>query len=163
MGSGKTYVGKRLARALGLPFVDLDDLIVTRTGKPITDLFADEGEPYFRELEANILREVGELPSCVVATGGGAPCHHDGMDYMLSRGMTVFLDASVEVLLERLRPERGGRPLIAGADDLRESIETRLAHRLPCYRRAHLSVTITDPETDVVRLLLTQMTAITGH
>src|SRR4051812_8462078 len=78
MGSGKSTVGKRLAARLDRPFVDLDERIETEAGRSIGDIFERDGEPAFRALESRVLARVADGPDAVVATGGGAPCHHGG-------------------------------------------------------------------------------------
>src|SRR5665647_886628 len=91
MGSGKTTAGKKLAAALGWSFIDLDKKIEEHTGKIIPDIFSQNGEVWFRNVEAEVLRSLNELTNTVISTGGGAPCHDDNMDYMLETGFTVYI------------------------------------------------------------------------
>ena len=138
MGAGKTTLGKALARALGVPFIDLDWYVEERFHKSIPELFAERGESGFRELERNMLHEAGEFEDVVISTGGGTPCFFDNMDYMNAQGLTVFLDVPVDVLFRRLQGATRQRPILRGKtdDELRAFIGEALAGRLPFYSRA---------------------------
>ena len=138
MGAGKTTLGKALARALGVPFIDLDWYIEERFHKSIPQLFAERGEEGFRTLERNMLHEAGEFENVVISTGGGTPCFFDNMDYMNAQGATVFLDVPTDVLFRRLQGATQQRPILQGKtdDELRDFIGRALAGRLPHYTRA---------------------------
>lgn len=136
MGSGKSYVGSRLATELGLPFIDLDAEIEANAGKPITAIFADDGEAAFRRLETEALRATAAQPAFVLATGGGAPCFHGNMAWMNANGTTVFLDPDLEVLLARLEAGRDHRPVLQSGKELRQLVVEKLAARRPIYEQA---------------------------
>lgn len=138
MAAGKTTLGKALARDLGLQFIDLDHYIESRYRCTVAQLFAERGEEAFRQIERNMLHEVAEFEDVIIATGGGTPCFFDNMDYMNTQGITVFLEASVDVIYTRLTIARVQRPLVAGKseDELRSFITSTLEHRMPHYRRA---------------------------
>ena len=138
MGAGKTTLGKALARDLGVSFIDLDWYIEERFHKTVGELFAERGEAGFRELEKNVLLEVGEFEDVVISTGGGAPCFFDNMDYMNRTGRTVFLDVRPAVLFRRLRLAKQQRPILQGKKDgeLLAFIEEALAKRAPFYTQA---------------------------
>lgn len=140
-GCGKTTLGRALARRLGREFIDLDHYIEARFFCSVADFFARYGEERFRATEAALLREVGEMTGVVVACGGGTPCFHDGMDYMLSRGLTVHLQASRERLHERLCRRRERRPHLRSLSDAEvfDYIDSTMAARLPVYSRCHIS------------------------
>ena len=114
MGAGKTTLGKALARELHIPFIDLDWYIEERFHKTVGELFSERGEASFRELEKNMLHEVGEFEDVVISTGGGAPCFFDNMEYMNRVGTTVFLDVDPKVLFSRLRVAKQQRPILQG-------------------------------------------------
>lgn len=139
-GSGKTSLGRRFAKRLDRPFVDLDERIEARAGRRIAGIFAVGGEPAFRDLESDVLRTESFPPRALVATGGGAPCFGANMDWLLKRGLTVYLRVPPEILYGRLKAERAGRPLVARLDDteLKRWVERTLAERAPFYRRAEL-------------------------
>ena len=139
MAAGKTTLGKALARDLGLQFIDLDHYIENRYHSTISQLFAERGEEGFREIERKMLHEVTEFEDVIIATGGGTPCFYDNMEYMNSMGVTVFLQASVDVIFTRLTIARVQRPLVKGksADELRQYITAMLGQRSPYYTRAH--------------------------
>ena len=138
MAAGKTTLGKALAKEMGLQFIDLDHYIENRYRCTVSQLFAQRGEEAFRQIERNMLHEVAEFEDVVIATGGGTPCFFDNMDYMNAQGITVFLDASVDVIYTRLTIARVQRPLVAGksAEELRTYIAEMLGHRMPYYSRA---------------------------
>ena len=131
MGAGKSSLGKRLAKTLGLAFVDLDHAIEARAGMDIPAIFAGEGEPGFRRREREALAEVLAREACVLATGGGAVLDADNRTLMRQRGFVVHLQIDVEEQLARLASDQS-RPLLAGAD--RTEVLTRLAAaRAPLY------------------------------
>ena len=138
MGAGKTTLGKAFARTLNVPFVDLDWYMEERFHKTVGELFAERGEAGFRELERNMLREVGAFENVVISTGGGAPCFFDNMDFMNHNGKTVFLNVHPDVLFHRLRVAKQQRPILQGKEDeeLKEFIIQALEKRAPFYSQA---------------------------
>lgn len=138
MGSGKSTLGRALSIATGLDFIDLDTYIERRFHANIRDIFASKGEEEFRGIERRMLLEVSDFENVIIACGGGTPCFFDNIDVMNSAGTTVFLDASHERLLERLKLGRRRRPLIASKTDeeLSEYITEALNSRLPHYTKA---------------------------
>ena len=138
MGAGKTTLGKAFARKLNLPFVDLDWYMEERFHKTVGELFVERGEAGFRELEKNMLHEVGAFEDVVISTGGGAPCFYDNMDFMNRNGKTVFLNVHPDVLFRRLRVAKQQRPILQGKqdDELKEFIIRALEKRTPFYSQA---------------------------
>lgn len=138
MGSGKTTVGKVLADFLGCPFMDLDDLVVKKAGKSIPDIFAQDGEPAFREIEAQVLRKTVAKyaeSTAVLALGGGAVLAPASAALLHEKTVCIYLRATLETLLARLAGETAGRPL---AD---ASLADRLASREPIYEEtAHVII-----------------------
>ena len=138
MGSGKTTVGRILADALGCPFLDLDDLIVKKAGKSIPDIFAQDGEPAFRQLEARLLRQTVEKygeSTAVLSLGGGAILAPASATLLHEKTVCIYLRATLDTLLSRLEGESAGRPL---AD---ASLAERLAARAPLYEKtAHVVI-----------------------
>jgi shikimate kinase len=138
MAAGKTTLGGLAAQRLGVEFIDLDLYIEQRYHATVSDLFAAHGEEGFRQIEQRMLHEVGEFENVLVATGGGTPCFFDNMDYMNRQGLTVHLNASIEVLVQRLGENRAKRPILAHKTDeeLRTFIEQALRLRTPYYEQA---------------------------
>ena len=138
MGAGKTTLGKAFARKLNLPFVDLDWYMEERFHKTVGELFVERGEAGFRELEKNMLHEVGAFEDVVISSGGGAPCFFDNMDFMNRNGKTVFLNVHPDVLFRRLRVAKQQRPILQGKqdDELKEFIIRALEKRTPFYSQA---------------------------
>ncbi len=148
-GSGKTTLGKELAQRLEVDFVDLDAEIERSEGRIIPEIFQASGENHFRQTEARLLREwAGRPASFVMATGGGAPCFHNGMEVINEYGVSVFLDCSVSELLERVKKNKD-RPLLLASDEeeLKDRLDKMLEARLSCYRRASITLTDSSVET----------------
>lgn len=139
MGSGKSAVGKVLARLRGLKFIDSDAEIERRTGVDIAFIFEKEGEPGFREREREVLDDLSQLPGVVLATGGGAVLLPENREHLAARGLVVYLEASVEQQVERTRHGRH-RPLLLNADPESQLTEL-MAVRAPLYQSiAHVTV-----------------------
>jgi shikimate kinase len=138
MGSGKTTVGKALARELGLQFYDLDWYIENRRRKTVPQIFAERGEAGFREIERNMLHEVAEFENIVLSCGGGTPCFFDNMDYLNQQGSVIWLKADAEVLYKHLLMGKTERPLLKGKspEELITFIREQLAQREPFYSKA---------------------------
>ena len=150
MASGKTTFGEALARKLKMPFIDLDGYIEEREGKSISEIFGEKGEPYFRQLEQEMLKKATmENSDAVIACGGGTPCHFNNMAYMNSKGLTIFLETSTPVLISRLQQGKDARPLVAEKSDeeIEEQVLSQLCHRLPQYMQAKLKWHGDDLET----------------
>jgi len=158
MGSGKSTVGRLIAHQLGIPFLDLDDLIEEHTGLSVTDLFAQKGVVHFRKLEQSLLSTVlTEYPSFVLSTGGGTPSFGDNMERILSEAdQVIYLQMSVLGLVGRLIKEKSTRPLIAHLTDeeLPGFIGKHLFERMPYYTKAtwHISVDGLSPQEVLDRI-----------
>jgi len=138
MGTGKTYWCKKLAKKLKVGGYDLDFLIESHEERTIAEIFAEEGEAYFRRAESRILHWFKEKKSFVLATGGGTPCFHENMQWMNEQGITIWIDEPVEVLVARLQPEKEHRPLIKDLSDaeLKQFLTDKLVQRYPFYHQA---------------------------
>lgn len=145
MGSGKTTVGRELHQRLGYPLVDMDHLIEQRAGKPITTIFAEMGEPAFRDMETALLQELAhpDAPRRIISTGGGVVVRPENRELLHQLGYVVWLQAPVDTILERTGRNRD-RPLLH-TDDPRERIQALLTQRIPWYQAtAHLEVETKD-------------------
>ncbi len=143
MGTGKTYSGVQLSKKLNIPFFDLDEEIVNHEGKSINEIFAKDGEEYFRLLEKDVLRIITEYnENFIMACGGGTPCYYNNIDYMNKEGITVWLNASVETLHRRLMHEKDKRPLIKefSEDQLRSYIAKKFSDRKIYYEQAGIII-----------------------
>lgn len=138
MGSGKTTVGRALAKDLGMSFYDLDLYIEARMRKTVKQLFDERGEKGFRAIEQKLLHEVAEFEQVVVACGGGTPCFFDNMDYLNQQGETIYLKATPEVLYQHLKMGKTVRPLLLEKtqEETQAFIQTHLSQRSPIYERA---------------------------
>lgn len=140
MGSGKTTVGKQLARSLALSFVDLDAYIENKYRKSIPNLFREKGEEGFRRIESQVLIEIADFEDVIISTGGGTPCFFDNMEVMNRAGTTIYLEAHPEDLAGHLLASKTVRPLIAGKsrDELIPFITDHLSRRECYYKKAHI-------------------------
>ena len=145
MGSGKTTVGKALAKEIGLPFYDLDWYIESRMRKKVSQIFAERGEEGFRQIERNMLHEVAEFEDVVISCGGGTPCFFDNMEYLNQQGQVVYLRCEPEVLRQHLLMGKGDRPLLKGksADELVSFISEQVAYREQFYTKARYTLDVT--------------------
>jgi shikimate kinase len=148
MGCGKSSVGRRLAYALGLPFVDADDEIERAAGKSINDIFADHGEAHFREGERKVIqRLLGGGPQ-VLATGGGAFMNAETRENIRRAGISVWLRAELPVLMRRVS-KRDNRPLLKEKDP--EAVMRRLIEvRHPVYAEADIAVESRDVAHEII-------------
>ena len=135
MGSGKTTVGRLLAARLDRFFVDTDEEVARRASEPVAEIFRRQGESAFRDLESAVVREVAARRDQVVATGGGVVLREENVRLLRESGTTFLLWAQAAELWERLRPERGSRPLLAGSHPL-ERLDGLLSEREGRYRAA---------------------------
>jgi len=135
MGSGKTFWAEKLKKKLKVPAYDLDALIEMMEEKSIQEIFAEDGEEYFRNAEAKMLRLFSEKKQFIVSCGGGTPCYNDNMKWMNKHGITIWLDEPVETLFGRLAKEKAHRPLIKDLDDdgLNDFLARKLEERTPFY------------------------------
>lgn len=157
MGVGKTTAGRRLAREIGVEFLDLDQEIERLHGASIGKLFATVGEAQFRAIEREVLEGIvaARKPS-VVAAGGGTPCHGGCMETMRRGGYTVYLYAAPDLLCARLAKNKSRRPLIAslGPEELERYVMRTIAEREPYYRQAHVTVDATALRSDTLMAIL---------
>ena len=130
MGTGKTSVGKELADRLNMTFLDMDEAIEKHEGRPVSDIFANEGELYFRKVERALVQELAAKTGLVIGTGGGVVLDPDNTADFECSGLVVCLQASPETILERVRHETH-RPLLKG--DMMGKITGILAKRQPIY------------------------------
>lgn len=140
MGSGKTWLGRVAADKLNLSFYDMDSMIESLQDKPLSQIFAEEGEDYFRQLEYDLLRKLPVDEDAIIATGGGIPCSRDNMEYMNSVGKTIYICLTPEQLKIRLEAtDIDSRPLLSGKrdDDLFQYITSKLAERESFYKQAN--------------------------
>ncbi|MFD2567707.1 shikimate kinase [Pseudotenacibaculum haliotis] len=162
MGSGKTTIGKQLSKKVYAPFYDLDHYIESREGASISEIFKTKGEIYFRKIEHTYLKEfLQENDSYVLSLGGGTPCYAGNMDIILQEesAHSIYLQASIPTLKERIQRNKEKRPLVASLSDekLTEYIAKHLFERRAFYEKAkHTIPTDGDLDTIVaeIRILL---------
>lgn len=143
MGSGKTHWGRLLSKKLSLPFFDLDEQIANAENKSIVEIFADEGEEYFRLKEKEVLHIITESHTTfVMSCGGGAPCYFNNIEYMKQAGTTVWINASITTLFNRLLKEKEQRPLLKDLsnEQLKMFIKKKFSDRKIYYEQADIVI-----------------------
>lgn len=160
MGSGKTAVGRALAQKLGVPFLDSDQAIEEAAQASIAEIFARDGEPFFRDREAEVLARLLSGPPAVVSTGGGAFLAERNRRNIAEHGVALWLDADLETLWERVR-HKESRPLLRTPDP-RGTLAALLAARTPIYRLAPLRLAV-DPRSSVEQTAARALALLTAH
>jgi len=145
MGAGKSTIGKLLAHKANYNFVDTDPLIEQCAGKSITEIFADDGEDTFRDLEQQVLSQLSAYTRLVVATGGGIVLRSLNWSH-LHDGIVVWIDVPVEILYDRLKNESEHRPLLQTEDPL-QRLSDIYEQRRDRYAQADISIMVNADET----------------
>ena len=148
MGTGKSTVGRVIAQKLGFHFIDTDDVIEQTSKAKISDIFAEHGEVYFRDLESQAVKSVALMKNQVVATGGGVVLRSSNIDLLRTGGPIFCLNATPKAIWDRVRSSRS-RPLLRGPDPLKK-IETLLDKRAPYYALADHQIETTGVSVDRV-------------
>ena len=149
MGTGKSAVGRTLAKRFKRPFIDLDEKIEKKAGCSIPQIFSKEGEAGFRRREAEAVQQVSRLKDHVIATGGGVMLNEQNVDALKKSGTLVCLTARPDVILQRTMATIASRPLLAGGNP-QAKIEELLKLREPFYARADASVETSDRTIEAV-------------
>lgn len=153
MASGKSTIGRILAKNLDYSFIDLDDFIEEKEEMTVADIFKTKGEIYFRKIESQYLKEIIlEKDHVVLSLGGGTPCYNNNMEFILNAQQvkSIYLKASIKTLIDRLKNEKSKRPLVAHIetdDALAEFIGKHLFERGQFYNQAEV-VLSTDDKTE---------------
>lgn len=156
MGTGKTVVGKMLAERLGMEFLELDEIIEEKEGFSIKEIFEKKGEPYFRKIEKNVVKEAANKKGIVISAGGGAIVDDENFMTLKKNGMLICLEASPDSILKRTKGLTC-RPLLNVADPMKK-IQELLKKREPYYKKADLCVntdnlTIEEIVVEIIRQL----------
>ena len=148
--SGKSTLGRQIAKTLGYDFVDLDTRIETSEGKKVSEIFALNGEEYYRKVENQQLKKIQKDDKLVIATGGGTPCFYDGLEYIKNNGISIFLDVKPAMIVERMRvSKKNERPLFdLESENLLKEVTEKYNNRLQIYQQADITIEgDTDPES----------------
>lgn len=141
MGSGKSSVGKKLSKTLDIPFTDTDQEIEERSHCSLADLFHYAGPDYFKDLEFKILESYANMPPRVIATGGDASFIHEPTRELIKKNfISIWINASFDVLMERLNRNTTHRPMLDGVQDRETMVRDLMAERNPVYQQADIHV-----------------------
>lgn len=153
MGCGKSTVGRALAAKLGFKFCDSDTVIEQREGTAISNIFAEKGEGYFRELEKTVIRELSEQNGLIIATGGGAVLNPENAENLRRTGLVIFLDITPKAVLKRLEGDTT-RPLLM-RNDKEAAVNELMTKRKPLYTAAgHFTVNAEQSVDEVVEKII---------
>lgn len=155
MGSGKTTLGREVARRMEVEFIDLDEEIEKKFQKNIPQLFEEYGEYFFRKQEYLQLKEVLSKREGVLSTGGGTPMYFNSMHYINSNAKSIFIEVEVQDLAKRLQKEKESRPILANKndDEMQQFIKFHLQERNPYYTKAHFTVKNNDELVAIEKIL----------
>ncbi len=144
MGAGKSTVGRRLAKAMGLKFVDTDLFIESRFRCSISKMFAEVGEERFRKREHIVTEELSGMEDCVIATGGGLPCFSGNMELLNDNGITIYLHATDHTLAQRLCICKRSRPAVCDLSEaeIEAFVCRKMQERRPIYETAQLHISV---------------------
>ncbi len=134
MGSGKTTVGRKIAKILDMKFIDMDQLIEKKDGRAIKDIFEVDGEKYFRQLESEVAKECSEMNNVVVSTGGGVILNQENIKNLKKSSLIFYLDADANCIYQRVKHNKD-RPLLNVEDPVKK-IEELLNSRRELYEKS---------------------------
>ena len=143
MASGKSTLGRKIAKRAELPFLDTDKMVEEAEGAAVADIITYAGEEYFREAERRALEQTAEVENAIISTGGGLPVWGDNQAWIAEQGMSVYLKRTPEQILSRLSPHgRQKRPKFRGKSDeeLLQFMHEHLAEREPVYLKANIVI-----------------------
>lgn len=152
MGSGKTTLGKKLARALNRTFVDSDAAIEKLVSMKISEIFETYGEDHFRQLEADWIEQLNIHTPSVIATGGGMPCFADNLQNLKNKGIVLYLQRPAKELFQRLKNAKNQRPLLASMtnEEMLTFIEEKLNEREVFYLQADVVLSREEQEVQPI-------------
>lgn len=148
MGCGKTSIGKRLAKKLAIPFIDLDHQIENMANMSVTEIFENRGESYFRQLELKEAQKILDGTPIVLATGGGAFINDEIRALIKEKGISIWINADLETLLERVS-RKNTRPLLENGNK-EEILKQLIDKRYPIYKQADITVNTSNDSHDLV-------------
>ena len=138
-GSGKSTMARYLCSKTKFNYLDLDEEIEKKSQKSVTEIFRDEGQEYFRSLETKLLKEIiNKEKIFILSTGGGTPCFNKNMELMKKNGITIFLNTSIDTLIERVS-RKNKRPLF-NSKNIKETINNMFKERIKYYNQSRFSV-----------------------
>jgi shikimate kinase len=140
--SGKSTLAKKIAEQYPFKLIDLDSYIEEKYQKKIPEIFNEGGESFFRQLESESLKELNFDGKMIISTGGGTPCFYDNMEFILNKGIAIFLDTHLTVILDRVSENISQRPMFQGKikETIQKQIEELYQQRKPFYQKAHYQI-----------------------
>lgn len=157
-GSGKSTLGKKLAKQLGFTFFDLDQLIEEKENATITEIFEKKGEEFFRRTESEVLIQITPKNK-IIATGGGTPAYNKNIDFMLQHGIVIWLDADVNLIAQRVFNAKSTRPMFKNLHltQVQEKLQQLFIEREMYYSQAHIKISIKSLNAQKIEILANQI------
>ncbi len=161
MATGKTIVGRKLAKKINMEFIDTDKLIEQKEKMSINKIFSEKGEDCFRELEKNLIKKISRKNNVVISTGGGVVLFSENMTRLRRNGIVICLKTRPEIILRRVEFQKGIRPLLNKSNPLKE-IRDILKKREVYYKQADIFIDTTDFNVNkIVKKILKEISALT--
>lgn len=151
MGSGKSVVGRKLAKELKMRYIDMDTKIEEIEKRTITDIFKEDGEAYFRDIETKLLKDLTTEDNIIISTGGGIVSKNENIDILKNEQNVILLEASVSTIKKNVSNEINKRPLLKESKDVEETIKTLLLGRINKYDKAsNIKINVDNKNIDEV-------------
>ena len=155
MGSGKSVIGKKLAKEIDFKFVDTDKFIEDKVGKSINKIFIEDGETFFRKLEEEIVLEILKNKNTVIALGGGSIVNKIIRNSIKNNSYNIYLDVNIDILVKRLKKSKN-RPLIH-KKNIYQTIETLINKRKKFYSKADLIIKNDNNINNIIKIILKEL------
>jgi len=157
--SGKSTFGDLFAQYIDYQYIDTDNMIIQEEGRSIPDIFAQDGETYFRKVEQQILHKTVKYNQVVIATGGGMPCFFDNIYKINQLGYSVFLDVKPQAIAQRITKDDASRPLLQthNQDMILAQIQTKYQERIQFYQQAQLTLKEDEIKASILHQKITQL------
>jgi shikimate kinase len=141
-GTGKTHFGRLLSQSLRMRFLDMDEMVERTEGATIRQIVAEKGEPYFRAVEHEMLKQTLSINNCVVSCGGGTPFHYDNMELMKKHGLVLWLNTDLTIIKKRIAQNSTRRPLFLGLSEaeIHEKLKDLFDKRRRTYAKADVFI-----------------------
>ncbi len=161
-GTGKTHFGRLLSRSMRLQFYDTDEMLEKKEGMPIRQIVSEKGEPYFRLLEHELIRQLSMRSNCIISCGGGTPVFNDNIDLMKNSGIVIWLNTSLDIIAKRIAQNVTRRPQFVGLNEaeIRLKLNDIFEKRKKIYAKADIISEISNPHNKSLNVVIQKVMKI---